>query len=71
MLTIGHERLLGAVSQFLFGLTLWHSPVQLQVFGTIVDSVLSHVAEVWGMQLAALAAASHRNLPLLPTGPLS
>jgi hypothetical protein len=32
--------------------------VQLQLFSTMVDSVLSHGAEVWGMQLAAQAAAS-------------
>ena len=34
------------------------APVQLQLFSTMVDSVLSHGAEVWGMQLAAQAAAS-------------
>ena len=34
------------------------APVQLQLFSTMVDSVLSHGAEVWGMQLAARAAAS-------------
>lgn len=34
------------------------APVQLQLFSTMVDSALSHGAEVWGMQLAAKAAAS-------------
>ena len=28
------------------------APVQLRLFGTMVDSVLSHGAEVWGVQLA-------------------
>ena len=35
------------------------APVQLQLFSTMVDSVLSYGAEVWGMQLAAKAAAGH------------
>ena len=32
--------------------------MQLQLFSTMVNYVLSHGAEVWGMQLAAHAAAS-------------
>jgi hypothetical protein len=34
------------------------APVQLRLFSTMVDSVLSYGAEVWGMQLAAKAASS-------------
>ena len=37
------------------------APVQLRLFGTMVDSVLSHGAEVWGVQLAAKAACCHRG----------
>jgi hypothetical protein len=35
------------------------APVQLQLFSSLVDSVLSYGAGVWGMQLAARAAAGH------------
>ena len=38
------------------------APVQLQLFSTMVDSVLSYGAEVWGMQLAAKAAAWQHRL---------
>ena len=37
------------------------APVQLRLFGTMVDSVLPHGAEVWGVQLAAKAACCHRG----------
>ena len=37
------------------------APVQLRLFGTMVDSVLSHGAEVWGVQLAAKAACCQRG----------
>ena len=39
-------------------LSIEAAPVQLQLFSTMVEFVLSHGAGVWGMQLAAQAAAS-------------
>ncbi|KAI3436045.1 hypothetical protein D9Q98_002102 [Chlorella vulgaris] len=33
------------------------APLQLRLFSTMVDAVLSYGSEVWGMQLAAASAA--------------
>jgi hypothetical protein len=42
------------------------APVQLKLFGTMVDSVLSFGAEVWGTQLAAKAAAGNGSTGCAP-----
>ena len=42
------------------------APVHLQLFGTMLDSVLSHGAEVWCVRLAAKAAASQVAVLVAP-----
>jgi len=42
------------------------APIQLQLFSTMVDSVLSFGAEVWGTQLAAKAAAGNGSTGCAP-----
>ena len=39
------------------------APLQLRLFSTMVDSVLSYGSEVWGMQLAAAGAAGRCSSP--------